>query len=157
MPRHRLNQLRTNQPVNVASESTTATLEYAWSHRWLSTFTASYGIAGGRDAESRQMLPRTRTAAVGASLDYKLGRHDQLDSGVGVSHSLVSSGYDNWTVLSETWKHKLNKELTELGGRGDWLVHLEGRHKVFVLVVFFRSLPRASRAPGSSCAVVAMP
>jgi len=114
-----LNQLRRNQPVNVASESTSATLEYAWSHRWLSTFTASYGIAGGRDAESRQTLPRTRTTAVGSSLDYKLGRHDQLDSGVGLNHSLVSTGYDNWTVaLSETWKHKLTKELASAVGAG---------------------------------------
>jgi len=114
-----VNQLGPVETVKVASEATAATLEYAWSHRWASTFTASYGFSGGADPVERTKLPRIRTANAGATLDYALGKHDGLGTGVGVSRSLVSTGSNTWTaIVEETWRHKLNKELTSAVSAG---------------------------------------
>jgi hypothetical protein len=115
-----LTQIGRVQSVTIASETTTATVDYSWSRRWSSGFLASYGVSGGLD-EDALILPRQRTALGGASLTYDVRKHDSLTTGVGIQRTLVSSGYDYWLFsATEVWRHRLNKELstTVTGGFG---------------------------------------
>jgi hypothetical protein len=108
-----VNRLGPVQTVKVGSELTSATLEYAWTHRLGLTFNASYGISGGIDAVEQETLPRQYTAQGSAWADYALTKEDNLGTGVGVSHTLASSGFDTWLVTAtERWRHKLNREMS---------------------------------------------
>jgi hypothetical protein len=62
---------------------------YAFSSRWNGSVNGSFGLGGGMDFESQQIVPPSRTGSVSASAGYSLSRSDALTTSVFGAYATV--------------------------------------------------------------------
>jgi hypothetical protein len=105
------------QVVRVATEDSRLDFHYLWAPRWSSSFDVRVGVRGGANAAARVLLPRERTAELGASLDYLLTQRDTLGTGLAASQIDTSNGYTHWVATAqEHWSRQLARTSSlELG------------------------------------------
>jgi hypothetical protein len=108
------------QPVATlvtANEATTAALNYLWSARWQSTFSAGYSISGGLDRKARMIMAQVKTATVSASSNYLLTHEDHIGGDLSLSNIQskvpLGNGPEYWALaLTGHWNHQFSKDVS---------------------------------------------
>ena len=120
-----------NGNLFVGSEQTGALYSYKHNRNLTSNYFASYGLFGGLDPEAERVLPRTKTATAGASVQYQLGHRDGSVGTVTGASTSSSSGYHSY-LLSESvgWTHSWDSHLSSTVTAGlaeAWTVGPDGK------------------------------
>jgi hypothetical protein len=109
----RIDLLPAAATLRVFNESTAASLDYRWSARWNSQFSANYAISGGLDHISRLVLPQQRIGTGGVAAGYLATKADNVGAGITASNIHTSLGTEYWTLaLQGSWNHRFAADVS---------------------------------------------
>jgi hypothetical protein len=108
-----------DQVVRVGSLTTTLEWSYTSSARSTWSASASHNLSSGVDRESRREYPLTFSEQVGAGLNHRLTRRDNLSLTASVTHSAGRRDSFVWLLdTSAAWTHMISRRTVTNVGAG---------------------------------------
>jgi hypothetical protein len=97
------------QAVDVLTTTVGGGVGYQWSHRWNSTLSAAYSVAGGRGEEAQALLPQSKVISAGVSTGFAATPIDQLTSNLTGTNTRTSNNNEYTGLqLGVSWGHRLS-------------------------------------------------